>query len=215
MDLIWQGQRLLVPGNGLRVNWAGSTPPAPQVESVMVFNSSAYVNLYAGDYGNISGNRIITWSMWLDQVSGFESYTNVMQLIPSLISDSFVSNLDGSTISAVAHNTTSGFKYDLTGFGNQILNFEVKKSTSTIVYLKINGVEQTSVGTAYSAGATNSWRIGWGTKMLHDATIWDLKIMDYSMNIINSFPGHPNGDQGSAWGSSCTVFNSAGTRDIY
>jgi hypothetical protein len=214
MSYYTYGKQLLTYQN----KYVSKIAATPLVSGVFNFDGSAYISV-TPTHGvtDIMGNRIITWDMWLDQESGFAAYTNLMQFIPASISDSFVSNLDGSNITAVAHNINSGFQYSLAGFGNQILHIEVKKAASVITYLKINGVTQSSVGSAFSGGAASAWRIGWGTNILKKATLWNIKVYDYSMVIQESFPGQPNGDTPAAWGTGTSIVNpnNSGTRDLF
>ena len=198
-------------------SFLGNYVVAPTFGGVFDFDGSAYVTVTpSGGANTIEGNKIITWDMWLDQESGYLSNTCILNLIAnSPPVDDFKVDLTGDTIT-VGSNWVDASTYSLSGLGNTILSCEAKKASGKSTYFKINSVTQTPTGSGVFGGAL-AWRIGWGTNYLVDATVWNVKVYDYTPTELESFPGYPDGDTNAAWGASATVINpnGSGTRDIY
>ena len=196
----------------------------PVVSGVFDFGPGAYVILHPSSNQAILGNKILTWKMWLDQDSGYGSNIEIFNFISNITSDCLSVYLNNNTLFIGVKLTATQVckSYSITGFANQILTCEITKGTSNIVSFKINGVTQSSIGDTGFGGNVDAWYIGYSGTMLNNATVWDIKLTDYTPTTIEQFLGYPNGNVSSSWtrvggGASAVLVNpnGRGTRNIF
>lgn len=106
---------------------------------------------------------------------------------------------DGITISKGGGFSKS---FDISGLENQILEIEISKSSSSILYLKINDVIYTgTTGPGFSSPVGS--RIGVlsppSLSILKDCLIWDVCVYDDAEELLFKSPGIPDGSVSSNW----------------
>lgn len=191
---------------------------------VFDFDGDAYILVRPGSTQDIMGNRRIRWNMWLDQSSGYTSYTKLFCFWPSSGNDVFSVHLDDNQIVVATYYSSSCLKYPLSGYSGSILHCEVKKTGTSIIYFKINEVTQTSSGSGSFGGNTNAWYIGFSDPTLYNASVWNVQVInDDTLTMTNEFVGYPEGNTVDAWQNtktghppnpSITNPNNTGTRNV-
>jgi hypothetical protein len=185
------------------------------IEGIANFNIK-HVLLDTNGNINFAGDKIVQFSMFLDNSSGYYNrlftlmYTNGDDYLQLFLLDSslYVSSKLVTYFSAysIINNNLYG----------KALNCEIRKGTGNYIsYFVINDVSLIATNQIISGGSTTGevasgiGRGGITTKAgilptaiqeLNNATVWDLYVFDPSENIMtNHWKGYPAGDTLAAW----------------
>ena len=119
------------------------TPSTSTISGLLDFDGSTWVELWSEDV-SINGNRTVSFKLWLDKDSGYG--IEPVFSFGDVDIDHLNVTLLGDDMRFMTSNTSgpgdANMEIPITGLDNQILNFEVTKSTNNIDQVKLNDVIQ-------------------------------------------------------------------------